>query len=110
MPMITIVVLLAVLFVMVLVISLSVFPMIRHINIVVPLVTHEIDGSSASIIFLTVLAPVLLMTRRYVQIKRLLDNVTRCGSNHDGSWVNEFRVRSVPNVNTSIKTRLADTD
>jgi len=110
MLMITFVVFLAVFFVMVLVMSLAVRPVMRHIDIVVPFVAHEIDRSSASIIFLTVLAPVLLMPRRYVQINRLFDNVTWHGLNHDGLWVNELRLRSVSNVNAPIKARLADTD
>ena len=54
-----------------LVILLAARLVMRHIDIVVPFVAHEIDRSSASIIFLTVLAPVFLMTRRYVQIDRL---------------------------------------
>jgi hypothetical protein len=89
--------------------SLAVRLMMRHIDIVVPFVAHEIDRSSASIMFLTVLAPVFLMTRRYVQINRLYDIAWR-GSNHDGFWVNEFRLRSVSNVNAPIKARLAGTD
>jgi hypothetical protein len=35
-----------------------------HIDIAVPSVTHEIDGSSAGVIFAAVLASFLLMTRR----------------------------------------------
>ena len=102
---------LAVFFVTVLVMSLAVRPVMRHIDIVVPFVAHEIDGSSASIIFCAVFVPVFLMTRRYVHIERLLYyDAPRRGSNHDGSFVNEFRPRSVPNINAPIKARLADTD
>ena len=109
MIMMIIIVFLAVFFVMVLVMSLALPPMMRHIDIIVPFVAYEIDRSSASIIFLTVLVPVLLMTRRHVQINRLHDMTWR-GSNHDGFWVNELRLRSVPNVNAPIKARLAGTD
>ena len=93
------------------VVSLAARPVMRHIDIVVPFVTHEIDWSSASIIFGAVFVPVFFMTGRYVHIERLLYyDAPRRGSNHDGSFVNEFRPRSVPNINAPIKARLADTD
>ena len=101
----------AVSFVTVIVMSLAVRPVMRHIDIIVPFVTHEIDRSSTSIIFGAVLVPVLLMTRRYVHIERLLYcDAPRRGADHDWSFVNEFRPRSVPNVNAPIEPRLTDTD
>jgi hypothetical protein len=109
--MIAFVVSLVVFFVTVLVMSLAVRPVMRHIDIVVPFVAHEIDWSSASIIFGAVFVPVFLMTGRYVHIERLLYcDAPRRGSNQDGSFVNEFRPRSVPNINAPIKARLANTD
>jgi len=83
---------------------------LRHIDIIVPPVTHEIDRLSASIIFAAVFAPFLLMTRRHVQVDRLIDNAGRRMPDHDGLCVNEFRSRIVSNVNAAIKTRLADAD
>jgi hypothetical protein len=84
--------------------------MLRYIDIIVPPVTNEIDRLAAGIIFAAVLAPVLLMTRRHVQVHRLINNAGRHGSNHDGSRVNEFGLREASDVNASIKTGLADAD
>ena len=81
-----------------------------HIDIVVPPVTHEIDGSSTGVIFAAVFAPFLLMTRRYMHINWLVNNTGRYRSNHDWFCVNELWLRIVPDVNTTIKSGLADTD
>ena len=83
---------------------------LRHIHIIIPPVTHEIDGSSAGVIFAAVLAPFFLMPGRYVHVDRLINNSCRRGSNHDGSFVNQFRLWIVSDVNAAIKTGLADTD
>ncbi len=83
---------------------------LRHIDIVVPPVTHEVDRLSAGIIFAAVLAPFLLMTRRHVDVDRLIDNAGRCRPDHDRLCVDEFGSRIVSNVNAAIKTGLADAD
>jgi len=84
--------------------------MMRHIDIVVPPVTHEIDRLAASIIFAAVLAPFFLMTGRHVQVDRLINNTGRSMPNHDGLCVNELGLRIIIDVNAAIKTRLADAD
>ena len=81
--------------------------MMRHIDIVVPPTLHEIDRSAASIIFSAMLAPVFLMTRRYVQVDWLINDTDRRVPNHDRSCVNEFGLRKVSDVNVAIKARLA---
>ena len=109
--MIAVVMFLTVLFVTVIVRPSAALPVMRHIDIVVPIVTHEIDRPSASIIFGAVFVPVFLMTRRYVHIeRRLYYSAPGRGSNHDGSFVNEFRPGSVPDVNVPVKARLTHTE
>ena len=83
---------------------------LRYIDIVVPPVTHEIDRSAAGIIFVAVLAPFFLMTRRHVQVDRLINDTCRSVPDYDGLCVNEFGLRIVSDVNAAIKTRLADAD
>ena len=82
--------------------------MMRHIYIIIPLIMHEIDRLATCIILTTVLAPVLLMTRRYVHIDRLINYTGRRGLNHNGPSVDELGLRSVSDVNAAIKTGLAD--
>ena len=84
--------------------------MMRHVYIVVPTITHEIDRLAASVIFAAVLAPVFLMTRRYVQVDWLVSSTSRSMPDLNGSCVNEFWLRIVSDVNAAIKTRLADAD
>jgi hypothetical protein len=107
MPMIVVFVSLVMLSALILVITRL---MMRNIDIIVPLIPHEIDRLAASIIFAAVLAPVFLMTRRHMEVDRLSNNVNRCGPNHNGLCVNELGLRKVSDINATIKTRLADTD
>ena len=61
--------------------------MARCVHVVIPAVGHEIDRSSAGVVFLTVSRPVPLVTRWHVQIeggRRCLDNLSR-GHGDDGS-------------------------
>lgn len=81
-----------------------------HVNVIVPSIAHEIDGAATGIILGAVLAPVFLMTGRYVQVDRLIDNPGRSCMNHDGSCVDHFRLRIISDVNAAIKAGLADTD
>lgn len=81
-----------------------------HVNVIVPSIAHEIDGAATGIILGAVLAPVFLMTGRYVQVDRLIDNPGRNCMNHDGFCVDNFRLRIISDVNAAIKAGLADTD
>lgn len=81
-----------------------------HINVIVPSIAHEIDGTATGIILGAVLAPVFLMTGRYVHVHRLIDNPGRSCMNHDGFCVDNFRLRIISDVNAAIKAGLADTD
>ncbi len=83
---------------------------LRYIYIIVPSVFDKIDRAAAGIIFCAMLAPLLLVTWRDVHIDRLINNTSRSGLNHDGPCINDFWLRVVPDVNTSVKAGLADTD
>jgi hypothetical protein len=84
--------------------------LMRNIDIVVPSIFYEIDRVAAGIVFAAVLAPVLLMTGRYVQIDRLINDTSRGGPNHDRSCVNDFGLGKTPDVNAAVKAGLSDTD
>jgi hypothetical protein len=91
-------------------ISLDTRMVLRHIDIFVPPVAHEIDRSAAGIIAVAVSAPVFRMTGRHAHVDRLIDNAGWHGPDHDGSRVNELRLRIVSDVDAAIKAGLADTD
>jgi hypothetical protein len=83
--------------------------LLRHIDILVPPVAHEIDGSAAGIISVAVSVPAFRMAGGNPQVDRLSnDNVRR--PNHDRPRVYDFRLRKASDVDAAIKTRLADTD
>jgi hypothetical protein len=86
------------------------FLIMGNIDIVVPFIANEIDGSPASIIFTAVLAPFLLMARRYMHVDRLINDSGRRRLNHDGFCVNKLGLRGVSDVNAAIKAGLADAD
>jgi len=75
----------------------------RHIDIIVPLIFHEIDRSVTGVVLTAMLAPFFLMTGSYVQADWLINNTGRRPSNHDGVCVNDFRLRCVSDVNAAIK-------
>lgn len=93
-----------------LVLSMALDPrlLMRHIDILVPLLAHEVDRLAAGIIFAAVLFPILGMTGRYVQIDRFLDDMNRRRPDHDGLSINHLRPRCVPDVKAAVKARLAD--
>ena len=82
MTMIALIVPIIMLFAMILAVLLLI---VGHIDIIVPFITHEIDGSAACIILAAVLAPFFLVAGRYMQVDRLINNTGRRGLNHDGS-------------------------
>jgi hypothetical protein len=82
---------------------------LRHIDIIVPLIAHEIDGVTAGIVSITVSAPVFRMAGRDSQVDRLSnDNGRR--PNHDGSCIYDFRLRKASDVYAAIEAWLADAD
>lgn len=84
--------------------------MMRHIDIIVPTITHEIDWTAAGIIFIAVLAPFFLMTGRYMHVDWLMNNPDRGRVDNHRSCVNEFWFRIVSDVNATIKAWLTYAD
>jgi hypothetical protein len=83
---------------------------LRHIYVIIPSVFYEIDGAAACIIFGAMLAPLLLVTGRHVHIDWLINDTGGCGLYHDGSCINDFRLGEIPDINSTIKAGLANTD
>ncbi len=83
---------------------------IRHVDVTIPPVANEINGTAASVVFVAVLAPMFLMTGRHMHIDGLIDNANWRGLNYDWLRVYDFRPGSVTDVNSAVETRLADTD
>jgi hypothetical protein len=50
---------------------LVVHAVMRNVNLLVPVVRHEVDRSAAGVVFTTMLRPVLLVSRGDVEIERL---------------------------------------
>ncbi len=90
--------------------AMTLFLIIRHVDVTIPPVANEIDGTAASVVFVAVLAPMFLMTGRHMHIDGLIDNADWRGLNHDWLRVYDFRPGSVTDVNSAVETRLADTD
>ena len=53
----------------------------RRVHVVVPAVLHEVDRSSARIVFTTMFVPVFRVTRRYTQINRAGAHDVGCAIN-----------------------------
>ena len=84
--------------------------LMRDIYIIVPSFLYEIDWMAAGIVFVAVLAPVLRMSRRHVHVNGLIKDTDRCGMNDDRTCVNDFGMGKTPDVDTTVKARLGDTD
>ena len=84
--------------------------LMRNIDLIVPVVFHEIDGMAAGVVLAAVLAPVLGMTGWYMHIDWLINDADRYGMNHDGSCVDEFRLGKTPDVHAAVKAGLGYAD
>ena len=94
----------------VLVVIVAHLPIARHIDIVVPIVTNEVDLSSTGMVFSAMLAPMLFVTRRDMQIDgsrgdnhgfRLNDNRVR---------VYQYRRRKIADGDLAVESGLPHTD
>ena len=81
----------------------------RYIDVVIPLIFHEIDGPATGIILMTMLTPVFCVSRRNIQIdgRRSLHS-RRYVSDYNGCWINDLWPRKVSDVDSAIKSRLTD--
>ena len=90
------------------VILITLMSVARDVLIVVPIMTYEVDGSAAGIVFRAVLAPVLFMPWRYVQVDRRGRNIRRRTYDDDGLRIDHGRPWNVANVDLSIESGLPD--
>ncbi len=81
-----------------------------HIDVIVPLIFHEIDGPATGIVLVAMLAPVFCVSRRNIHIDggrsrhshRYMSDYNRC-------WIHKLRSRKVSDVEPAIKSRLTET-
>jgi hypothetical protein len=83
--------------------------MARHVFAVVPIVTHKVHGAATGVIFTAMPCPVLLVSRRHVQIQRR-SGERRIPVNHDGTRINQLRVRDITDIDLTKESGLADID
>lgn len=88
-------------------ITLMVLTIRRYIGIVVPIVTHEIDRATASIISATMLGPLFGMTGRHMQIEGLIDHTHRHRPHDHGLGINHLGTRIIADIYGAVKAGLA---
>ncbi len=114
MIMVVVMVMVMVMVVMVAVMSAVPFIMIMlvtwHVFAVVPIVANKIHGPTAGVIFSAVARPMPLVSRRYMQIDRLIGE-RRVPVNHHGPGINQRGgLRHATDIDLAIETGLADVD
>ena len=82
------------------------FAIVRHIDIVVPVIAHEIDGAAAGVVFSAVFVPVFIVARWYPEVK--WRPCHRYWLNHDGLGINNCWSRKITDIDVAIKAGLAD--
>jgi hypothetical protein len=84
---------------------------VRDVDIVVPATLYKIDWPTTSVVIAAVMAPFFRLPRRHVQIERFIYH-TDWTLNYDRIRINQNRlwIRIITDINTAIKTRLADAD
>lgn len=79
-----------------------------NIDIVVPPVLHKIDWLTAGVVLVAIPAPVPGVSRGNVQVDRLLGDTHRSPLDHDRTWVDEYRLWNVTDIDAAIEPGLAD--
>ena len=79
---------------------------LRHIHIVIPMILHEIYRTTACIVLATIIAPLLCMPRRNMQIDWLIGNAYR--PYDDGLRVNQHRTWEITDIDASVKAWLTN--
>ena len=80
---------------------------VRHVDGVVPVITDKVDRPATGIVGGTVLAPMFLMTRRYVQINRCRYNNHGNRMHYNGMRIHQLRLGEIANTDLAIKARLS---
>jgi hypothetical protein len=79
-----------------------------NIDIVVPPVLHKIDWLTAGVVLVAIPAPVPGVSRGDVQVDRLLGDTHRSPLDYDRTWVDEYRLWNVTDIDAAIEPGLAD--
>ena len=83
----------------------------RYICFIIPSVAHEIDGTVAGVVFMTMLFPLFGVTGRNMDIERWRRGYTHgYGSNQNRLGINNLRLWKISNIYLAIKARLTDAD
>jgi hypothetical protein len=77
------------------------------IDIIVPLVLHEIDGPVAGVVLAAVLAPFLLVPGGHMEVYRLMGPMYGNGPGQDRLGVNQLGPGNSPDINLAVKAGLA---
>ena len=84
------------------------FLIVRHVDVVVPVVFNEIDRAVARVIFVAMLAPLLRVAGRDAEVNGLRG--LRDALDDDRLRIDHLRRRNVANIDTAIKAGLSDVD
>src|ERR1022692_4141125 len=82
----------------------------RHVFVVVPVIAHEVAPPAAGVVLGAMLAPVLFMARRHVQIDRRSRHEFRRRLDHHRSGIYYLRLRNVADIDLAEESGLADGD
>ena len=82
----------------------------RGVFPLVPIMAHEVDGSAARVVLGAMLAPVFLVPRRNVQVKRLRRHRRRRRLDQDRLGVDHLRSGLTSDVDLTIQSGLIDPD
>src|SRR6185369_16334996 len=81
----------------------------RSVFVGVPVVTHEVDVTAASVVSAAMFCPLLGVAWRYAQVQWLSDDACWALNDH-WLWIQHRRRRHIADVNTAKKAWLADGD
>jgi len=81
-----------------------------YVFVVVPVIAHEVDPPAASVVLRTMLAPVLLVPWRYVQVNRRGRNELRRLLDHHRLRIDQLRLRKIADIDLAEDSGLADSD
>ena len=82
----------------------------RDVLVVVPIIPHKVDPAAAGIVLRAMLAPVLLMSRRDMQVNRRCGHILRRLRDDHGLRIDHRRARSAADIDLTVEARLADGD
>ena len=83
----------------------------RYIDVVIPSILHEIDGPATGIVLMTMLTPVLCVSRRNMHIDwgRYVYSCRYVGDDY-GLWIDDCWRREGSDIDPAIETRLTNTN